>query len=206
MTRWNRALTAHRSINVTGYPLRIASSFARRFRMKSHSFRSSPATRLVHGCVLSLALVGAGSAFAQQAPAGLEKAVTTAGKWVTQADSNQADSMWKASNAAMQKNVTQANWSKYIGEIRQQAGAEQERVWVGVSKVDNPANMPAGEYLNVVYATKFAKVKTIETVSMTKKGSSWEPIGYIVRPEQSPAAVPSQAKPTAQAQQPVAGK
>jgi hypothetical protein len=174
--------------------------------MTSLSFRSSPATRVLRGCVLSLAMVGAGSAFAQQTPAGLEKAIATAGKWAAQADANQADNMWKASNASMQKNVTQANWSKYIGEIRQQAGAEQERVWAGVNKVENPANMPAGDYLNILYATKFAKVMTIETISMAKNGSNWEPIGYVVRPAQPPAAAPSQAKPTAQAQQPTAGK
>jgi hypothetical protein len=168
--------------------------------MKPHSFRPSPVARLFRGCVLSLALVGAGSAFAQQAPAGLEKAIATAGKWAAQADANQADSMWKASNSAMQKNVTQANWSKYIGEIRQQAGAEQERVWIGVNKVENPTNLPAGDYLNVIYATKFAKVMTVETVSMGRNGSNWEPIGYVVRPAQSPD------KPAAQAQQSTTSK
>jgi hypothetical protein len=174
--------------------------------MKFRTLNASPAGKLVRGCVLSMALLGTTAAFAQQAPSGLEKAITTAGKWVAQADANQADAMWKASSSTMQKNVPQANWTKYIGEIRQQAGPEQERVWVGVSKVDNPQGLPAGEYLNVVYATKFARVATVETVSLAKNGSSWQPVGYVVRPAQQPAAAQPQAKPAAPAQQPSASK
>ncbi|QAU24150.1 DUF4019 domain-containing protein [Dyella sp. M7H15-1] len=155
--------------------------------------------RLIRGCILSVALLGAGSAFAQQAPSGLEKAIATAGKWAAQADANQADAMWKASAPAMQSNVNQANWTKYIGEVRKQAGAQQSRSWYAVTKVDNPQGMPAGEYLNVVYATKFANAATVETVSMAKSGSNWQPIGYVVRPAE-------QTKPNAEAQKPAASK
>jgi hypothetical protein len=145
---------------------------------------SSLTKRAMRGAILSMLLVGASSVFAQQAPSGLEKAVSTASKWVAQADGNQAVAMWKASDAVMQKNVDQANWSKYIAEIRKQAGAEQSRAWVGVTKINNPAGMPPGEYLNVIYDTKFANVATVETVSMVKSGYKWRPIGYVVRPSQ----------------------
>jgi hypothetical protein len=170
------------------------------------SYALLPARCAIHGGVLSLVLLGAGSAFAQQAPSGLEKAIVTAGKWVVQADANQADAMWKASAPAMQSSVSQANWAKYIGEVRKQAGAEQSRSWYAVTKVDNPQGMPAGEYLNVVYSTKFANAATVETVSMAKNGSNWQPIGYVVRPAQQPAEAGQQAAPNAAAQKPAASK
>lgn len=171
------------------------------------TFNQTPLTkRIIHGCILSAALLGAGSALAQQAPSGLEKAIAAAGKWAAQADANQADAMWKASSSVMQQNVKQADWSKYIADIRKQAGAEQSRAWVGVSKVDNPQGLPAGEYLNVIYTTKFANAATLETVSMAKNGSNWQPVGYIVRPAQPAASAQSQAKPGAPASQPAAGK
>jgi hypothetical protein len=160
--------------------------------------------RVFRGYILSAVLLGAGPAFAQQAPSGLEKAIATAGKWVAQADANQADAMWKASSSTMQSKVKQADWVKYIGDIRQRAGAEQSRAWYAVTKVDNPQGMPAGEYLNVVYSTRFANAATVETVSMVKNGSSWQPIGYIVRAPQQ-AASEQQAKPNAAAQKPAAG-
>jgi hypothetical protein len=167
--------------------------------------RPSLARRVIHGCIVSAALTTAGVAFAQQAPAGLEKAIATAAKWATQADANQADAMWKGSSPLMQKNVTSANWTKYIGDVRQKAGAEQQRAWVGVSTVDNPQGMPAGQYLNVIYATKFANAMTVETISMAKNGANWQPVGYVIRVAQQPASGSSQAKPAAPAPQP-AGK
>lgn len=162
--------------------------------------QTSLARRFVHGCLFSTALFGAGAVLAQQAPVGLEKAIATAGQWAAQADTNQADAMWRLSSPTMQKNVTQASWAKYIAGIRQQAGAEQSRVWMAVNKVDNPQGMPPGQYLNVTYATKFAKAATFETVSMAKGGSDWQPVGYIVRPAQPPAAKANTAT------QPAAGK
>lgn len=162
--------------------------------------RSSFTKRALQGCALSAALLGATAALAQQAPSGLEKAVDAAAKWAAQADAGQADAMWKASSATMQKSVNQADWAKYIGQVRTEAGTKQSRTWLAVNKVDNPQGMPAGEYLNVVYNTKFANAATFETVSMTKSGPSWQPVGYIVRPQQ-PAKAPA-----GNAAQPAAGK
>lgn len=141
--------------------------------------------RLLRVGLVSAALLGSGAALAQSLD--LDKAMATAGKWVAQADAGQADAMWKASNSAMQKGVTQQNWNTYIGNLRKTVGNEQQRNWVAVSKIDNPKDLPPGEYLNVVYATKFANAMTVETVSMAKGSSGWQPIGYIVR-EAKPAA------------------
>ena len=157
-------------------------------RNRSSSFTK----RALQGCALLVALFGAGAALAQQAPSGLEKAVDVAAKWAAQADAGQADAMWKASSGTMQKSVNQADWGKYIAQVRKEAGAQQSRAWLAVNKVDNPQGMPPGEYLNVVYNTKFANAATFETVSMAKSGSSWQPVGYVVRPQQ-PAKAPAAA-------------
>lgn len=170
--------------------------------MMHDSYPSSQTKRLLRASALLAFLIGAGSALAQQAPSGLEKAIAAAGKWVAQADANKADAMWKDSSPLMQKSVTQADWTKYIGTIRQQAGSEQGRNWLSVNKVDNPKGMPPGDYLNVIYVTKFANVATFETVSLAKSGSNWQPVGYIVRPVQPPAQPQQPA--AGQAQQPAA--
>jgi hypothetical protein len=167
----------------------------------AHAVRTpSFALRALQGCALSVALLGANAALAQQAPSGLEKAVNAAAKWAAQADAGQADAMWKDSSATMQKSVSQADWAKYIAQVRKEAGAQQGRAWLAVNKVDNPQGMPPGEYLNVVYNTKFANAATFETVSMARNGSSWQPVGYVVRPQQPPKA------PAGAPAQPAAGK
>lgn len=171
--------------------------------MMQGASQASFGKRARQALILSLALAGASVASAQQAPAGLDKAMTAAAKWVGQADANQADAMWKASSSTMQKNVSQADWGKYIATLRSQLGASQGRSWVGVSKVDNPQGLPSGEYLNVIYATKYANGMTVETVSLAKDSSSWQPVGYIVRKQQPQAnAAPNNAAPKAAAADP----
>ncbi|WP_233839882.1 DUF4019 domain-containing protein [Dyella sp. 2HG41-7] len=170
--------------------------------MTHDNHRSSQTKRALRAGIWSAMLLGAVPTFAQQAPSGLEKAIAAADKWVVQADANKADAMWKSSSPLMQKSVNQADWAKYIGNVRQQAGAEQERRWLSVNKVDNPKGMPAGDYLNVIYVTKFANVATFETVSLAKSGSNWQPVGYIVRPVQPPTQTQQPA--AGQAQQPAA--
>lgn len=149
---------------------------------------SSKTKRMAAGALASAMLLGAGMATAQNLD--LDKAVSTAGKWVAQADAGKADAMWKASSPTMQKSVTQDNWAKYITTLRGAVGSGAERNWVGVSKIDNPKDLPPGQYLNVIYATKFAKAVTVETVSLAKGSSGWQPIGYIVR-EANPNAAAS---------------
>lgn len=166
---------------------------------------SSATRRMASGALASALLLGAGTAMAQNLD--LDRAVSTAGKWVAQADAGKADAMWKASSSTMQKSVTQDNWTKYITNLRGAVGNETERNWVGVSKIDNPKDLPPGQYLNVVYATKFAKAMTVETVSLAKGSSGWQPIGYIVR-EANPNAAANKANAAAPAPaaQPASGK
>ncbi|GLQ91804.1 DUF4019 domain-containing protein [Dyella acidisoli] len=168
---------------------------------------SATAKRMIGGALATLLLVAASAAMAQSMD--LDKAVATAGKWIAQADANQPDAMWKASSFVLQKSVTQENWGKYISGLRDKAGNEQERSWVAVSKIDNPQGLPAGQYLNVMYATKFAKAMTLETVSMAKGSSGWEPIGYVVREANPGGAAVNNAnatKPAVAPAQPAAGK
>jgi hypothetical protein len=168
--------------------------------MKLERTRASSLTkRVMCGSTLSLALLGGGSAWAAQpwpseAP-GLETAIAVSSKWLSRADANQADAMWKASGPSMQQNVTQADWVKHIGDIRNQLGSERWRTWMAANKAKNPNGVPDGHYLVLTYATQFEKVAAVETVSLVKNGSKWQPVGYEVRVEQ-----PSQAKQDASAQ------
>lgn len=172
--------------------------------------RKVPSTtrRLASGALASAMLLGAGTAMAQSLD--LDRAVSTAAKWMAQADAGKADAMWKASSPTMQKSVTQDNWAKYITSLRGAVGSEAERKWVGVSKIDNPKDLPPGQYLNVIYATKFAKAMTVETVSLAKASYGWQPIGYIVREANPNAASSGSAAPSspapAQKAQPAPGK
>ena len=148
---------------------------------------------------LVAALLASGLAQAQQAPS-LDTAVATATRWAAQADSGQAEAMWKSSGQIMQKSVSAADWGKYLDNVKKQLGATQNREWVQIGRVDNPQGLPPGQYLNVVFVARHATAPAVETVSLTQAGTSWVPVGYIVRPvQQQPAAPAPAAAPAAPA-------
>jgi len=148
---------------------------------------------------LVAALLAAGQAQAQQSPS-LDSAVSVATRWAGQADTSQAEAMWKSSGQIMQKSVSAADWAKYLDNVKKQLGATQSRDWVQIGRVENPQGLPPGQYLNVVFVARHATAPAVETVSLTQAGTSWVPVGYIVRPvQQQPAAPAPAAAPAAPA-------
>ncbi len=141
-------------------------------------------------------LFAAGMAHAQQLPS-LDSAVAVATRWAGQADASQADAMWQASSPIMQKSVNKADWGKYLDGVKKQLGATQGRDWVQLGRVENPQGLPAGNYINVVFVARHANAPAVETVSLAQSGSSWVPVGYVVRPVQQQPQQPAPAAPAA---------
>ena len=111
------------------------------------------------GCASVLAmgmLLGSSSAFAQLAS--LDAAVKTASDWAVQADANQVERMWAGSNAIMQKNISKEDWGKYLSSLHSELGKLSTREWVQVIRMGQPANLPQGEYVNVIFSSRFANV------------------------------------------------
>ena len=80
---------------------------------KTRSRTLSTATKHLASAGTLAAMLSVGQAYAQQSTS-LDSAVSTATNWAAQADNGQADAMWQASNPAMQKSVSKADWSKYV--------------------------------------------------------------------------------------------
>jgi hypothetical protein len=147
------------------------------------------------------ALLATAAVHAQQLPS-LDSAVAVATRWAAQADASQADAMWQASSPIMQKSVSKADWGKYVDNVKKQLGAVQGRDWVQLGRVENPQGLPAGNYVNVVFVVRHANAPAVETVSLTQSGSSWVPVGYVVRPVQQQPQQPAPAAPAAPAAAP----
>ena len=128
-----------------------------------------------------------GQAYAQTVS--LDAAVSAATQWAMLADANQADRMWVASGAVMQKSITKEDWTKYLTNLRNDLGSLNGREWAEIVRVGQPANLPKGEYVNVVFSSRFANSPTGEAVSLMLSGGHWVPVGYVVRKIQP--AVPS---------------
>lgn len=124
---------------------------------------------------------------AQNAPP-LDGLIRSAAQWAALADANQTDRMWGESGAIMQKSINKAEWTQYLANLRNELGNMQGRDWSQVTRVVNPSGLPAGEYVNVMFTSRFAKATTVEKVSLLQANGKWIPVGYIVSKLPPPAA------------------
>jgi len=94
---------------------------------------------------------------------------------------------------------TQAFWVNYIATMRNTLGQTTgPRVWVGIEReIDHP-NLPAGEFVGVLFISPYSKTRAWEKVSLFQNGNQWMPAGYrygviaALRPRRSdcPQALP----------------
>lgn len=117
-------------------------------------------------------------------PNSLDHAVSCATHWVRMSDGRRPDAMWLEAGAMMQKLVPRAEWVRYLRKIRLDRGALVGREWFEVTRVRDPAGLPAGDYLNVIFVAHYARAVIFETVSLAPGSGGWLPVGYVIRPVQ----------------------
>jgi hypothetical protein len=101
-------------------------------------------------------------------------------------DQNKVGEVWDGASAVAKSVVGKSNFVNQIAADRQKLGALTERKQVGVTRAAYAAGgqVPAGNYINVVYATKFANAPqpVRELVSFhLDDDKTWRVSGYSLR-------------------------
>ncbi|KAF1714381.1 hypothetical protein CSC74_15685 [Pseudoxanthomonas yeongjuensis] len=101
-------------------------------------------------------------------------------------DQNRLAEVWDGASAVAKSVVGKSNFVSQIASDRQKLGAPTERKQVGVTRAAYAAGgqVPAGNYINVVYATKFANTPepVRELVSFhLDNDKTWRVSGYSLR-------------------------
>ena len=125
---------------------------------------------------------------AQQALVARQDAeMAKAAAWVVQnVDKNNAAEVWRGASGVAKSVVTEQAFVAQITQDRQNLGAVQQRQQMSISRSVYPAGgqIPAGNYVNVAYATKFADAAqpVRELVSFhLDDDKTWRVSGYSVR-------------------------
>lgn len=138
--------------------------------------------------LFTLSIVFSATPVFAQSGLSVDTAIATATQWVNLADANQVERMWNTSGPIMQKNINKADWGKYLGTLQSELGRVNERAWAQVIRITNPANLPAGEYVNVAFSSRFTKSPMMEKISLVQTAGQWVPVGYVVSKIESPVA------------------
>jgi len=128
------------------------------------------------------------SAPAPQADANANEEKEKAGQlaaagWLTLLDRRDWGTAWETSAANFRKAVPLASWMDGAPKARADFGALQERVPGVVAYKDRIDRMPPGEYVTVVFVSKFAQRGDVEeTVTTVREPDGrWRVMGYSTR-------------------------
>ncbi len=110
-----------------------------------------------------------------------------AAAWVVQnVDKNNPAEVWRGASVVAKNVVTEQGFVSQIAQDRKNLGAVQQRQQMSITRAVYPAGgqVPAGNYVNVAYATKFANAAqpVRELVSFHLDDDKvWRVSGYSVR-------------------------
>ncbi|HLU26354.1 MAG TPA: DUF4019 domain-containing protein [Longimicrobiales bacterium] len=142
--------------------------------------------RMFAGAAL-LALFIAPRALAAQEPelgARERAAVEAAEAWLALMDAERYEESWQAAAPLFQSAVTSEMWVQQGRMVRQQIGAPRGRKLQRAEHTTSLPNVPAGEYVVVLYAGSFANIPEAREVVilMLQPDESWRTAGYFVQP------------------------
>jgi hypothetical protein len=103
--------------------------------------------------------------------------------WLTLLDRRDWGTAWETSAATFRNAVPLASWLDGAPKARADFGALQERSPVTVGYKDRLDRMPAGDYVTVVFASKFQQRGEVqETVTTVREPDGrWRVMGYSTR-------------------------
>jgi hypothetical protein len=110
-------------------------------------------------------------------------AQSAAKSWLADTDNGRYGDSWEHAAALMRKAISKADWEKAAASARGPFGAVKSRTVQSATYTRSLPNAPDGEYVVIVYDTKYEKGSATETVTpMRERDGAWRVSGYYIRP------------------------
>jgi len=111
-----------------------------------------------------------------------DRARTDAEKWLGLVDNAKYRDSWKEASKPFRTQATAEEWERQVKGVREMLGALESRKHASSQATKTLPGAPDGDYIVMTFNAKFAnKASAIETVVVSKEGSSWRVAGYFVR-------------------------
>ncbi len=113
----------------------------------------------------------------------LAAARTTGESWLLLIDRKNYNSSWDQAAATMKLLVDKKGWNQAMTKLRQPLGSVSARTLKDVRTAQNPPGAPAGDYVVLVYDTKFSgRAGANEMVILIKESDGkWRVMSYFAR-------------------------
>lgn len=113
----------------------------------------------------------------------IERAIISSNEWLKNVDSSNYEASWETSSDLFKKSITKDNWVKTLTGLRPSLGNVISRE-IQTNKYETSLpGAPDGEYVVIVYRTKFLnKENSYETVTpMKDNDGEWRVSGYYIK-------------------------
>lgn len=111
----------------------------------------------------------------------LQAAAIASKAWLEEVDKGKYEKSWEDASAITQRTVSKEEWNKILIKTRKPLGAVKSRDVADVRVATNPKNMPAGEYVVMIYKTSFAtKPSAYELVTLASQAGQWRVLTYQI--------------------------
>ena len=109
-------------------------------------------------------------------------ATLAASGWLVLLDRRDWGSAWESSSAVFRKSVPLSTWMDGIPKVREAMGKFVERTPAESVYKTTLEGQPAGEYVSVVYESKFDDKELLEVVTTVREADGkWRVTGYSTR-------------------------
>lgn len=120
-------------------------------------------------------------AITSQLDSQLQAGEITSKGWLDLVDKGDYKKSWEEMSSITKNTVKENEWEKILTKTRKSLGAVKMRNIVDVRTATSPKNLPAGNYMVMVYKTSFAtKPDANELVTLFLQNGQWHVLTYQI--------------------------
>lgn len=115
----------------------------------------------------------------------VDAAQASAQSWLAFVDAARYGESWEQASSTFKGAVSKEQWIRMVSSARGPLGKAQSRKLAAAHLLKDPPGSPAGEYVQLQFATSFEKQPSaVETVAAyLEKDGQWRVAGYWIKPK-----------------------
>ena len=112
-----------------------------------------------------------------------QTAISASSSWLLLVDELKYSNSWEQTSSFFKNAVSKEQWEQSLNSIRLPLGILENREILSTRYKTSLTGAPKGEYIIIIYKTKFEKTeKSIETVTLKKDNDGcWRVSGYFIK-------------------------
>jgi hypothetical protein len=112
----------------------------------------------------------------------LQASLKAANEWLGIVDGGNYGVSWDQGATIFKLTMPRDEWNTYLDKVRKPSGSVVNRDIVDQRVSKDPKGLPKGDYMVVIYSTKFSNGKSAnELITLQNEQGKWKVMGYYIK-------------------------